>query len=304
MDICRESGLTCTRPAVYFDLLRPRRPTGKPCLVLVHGGAHTGTCYLHTVDGRPGWAPFFARHGHPVAVPDWPGTGRSGAVAPDALTGEVVCSGLAGLLDHLGVPVVLLTHSMSGPYGWRLLETHADRIAALVAVAPGPPGNIQPRAEVVDHQDSHIEIERGGIRHRIPVHEPWAVDEDFVRHKLVGTTTRFPRAFVDGYAATLQPLAPRLMHERMNIEGSQYVVANVTAYRDKPVLIVTGQQDRDHPREADAAIADWLTQAGAAVDNWFLSDLGIEGNGHMLMLEENSDEIAALIGTWIEAKTR
>ena len=46
----------------------------------------------------------------------------------------------------------------------------------------------------------------------------------------------------------------------------------------------------------DEAIADWLNANGAKADFIYLGDLGITGNGHMLMLERNSDALAQLIG--------
>jgi hypothetical protein len=40
---------------------------------------------------------------------------------------------------------------------------------------------------------------------------------------------------------------------------------------------------------------DLLNSLGARAELVWLGDLGIEGNGHMLMLKDNSAEIAALI---------
>ena len=44
----------------------------------------------------------------------------------------------------------------------------------------------------------------------------------------------------------------------------------------------------------------YLEQAGVPVDYLQLADIGIRGNGHMMMFEENSDEIAEIILEWIE----
>ena len=272
-----------------------------PPLVLVHGGSHTGTCYLRTPDGRPGWAEFFARCGFPVTVVDWPGTGRSAPVPLDELSGEFVCRALAEFIDFLDVPVVLLTHSMSGPYGWRLLETQPAQITALVAIAPGPPGNIQPVAEIIDRDATALIVRRGNGSARVPRHEAWVPDEAFVAEKLIGESRRFPRTAIESYAAALQPLPPRLMQERLNVEGAQLQVHDTGSLKGKSILIVTGTDDRDHAREMDGAIADWLAKNHAAVDYRYLGDLGIDGNGHMLMLEDNSDEIAGLIVEWVDA---
>ena len=72
----RSMSITCVR----LD-----RAPGKPPVVMVHGGGHTGTCYLATPDLRPGWAPRFAAAGRNVFVPDWPGHGRS-PMRPDFAT--------------------------------------------------------------------------------------------------------------------------------------------------------------------------------------------------------------------------
>lgn len=294
----RRSAFAFTDPAVYHDLFEPEGGTARPTLVMVHGGAHSGACYLHTADGRPGWAPFFAGRGWRVAVPDWPGTGRSGAVAPDRLTGEVVCKALGALVETLA-PVVLMTHSMSGAYGWQLVERHGSAIVALVAVAPAPPGNVQAEAEVVARTETYVDIRRGGGVRRVPLREARLPDPDFVDSKLIGPgSTRFPRRCLDSYAASLLPLPPRLMYERQNIAGSQLRIADTAPFAGKPVLVVTGSDDVDHDRETDGVVADWLSSIGARVTFHFLPDLGITGNGHMLMLEENSDAIAALIVEW------
>jgi hypothetical protein len=50
----------------------------------------------------------------------------------------------------------------------------------------------------------------------------------------------------------------------------------------------------------DGAIVTWLNGNGAKADFCFLADRGIVGNGHMLMLEDNSDEIAGIILDWLE----
>ena len=46
--------------------------------------------------------------------------------------------------------------------------------------------------------------------------------------------------------------------------------------------------------------AAYLTQAGVRNDFVRLPNLGIRGNGHMMMLEKNSDEIAGVIERWLK----
>ena len=102
----------------------------------------------------------------------------------------------------------------------------------------------------------------------------------------------------------VQPLPPRLMFERQNIDSSQLRVADTGPFRDRKILMVTGAEDVDHTREIDGAIVDWLREIGAAIEFRFLADHGIDGNGHMLMLEDNSDQIAQVIVDWIGKTVR
>src|SRR5436305_11509830 len=90
-----------------------------------------------TVD--KGWGHVFVAQGYQVVVPDWPGLGRSGYIPLAEISGEVIVAGLGEVLTALAGPAIVLTHSMSGAYGWKLLERHGERITKLIAVAPAPP---------------------------------------------------------------------------------------------------------------------------------------------------------------------
>jgi pimeloyl-ACP methyl ester carboxylesterase len=296
------AGLLASPAPLYYERLVPARSRGDP-LVLVHGGFHTGACYRCTPDSRPGWAHDFTAQELEVVIPDLPGHGRSGYVPTDQISGELIVAALRALLEHIGRPVTLLIHSMGGPWGFRLLETAPALVKRLVAIAPGPPGNLQPLATIIAETDEMVEARAAGLvlSWRIPKRGAVLPDEQMVRAKLVGNSSRFPRAALNEYRASLAPLPPRLMYERLNVEGSQLHLADDVLLDGAPVLIVTGTHDVSHAREADEAIGCWLAQRGAAVDFVWLADRSIQGNGHMVMLENNSAEIAGLIGAWIRA---
>src|SRR4029453_11277097 len=116
---------------------------------------------------------------------------------------------------------------------------------------------------------------------------PVVSDRNFVEVKLVGKSAQFPREHIGAYASSLTPIPPRLLYHRRNIRG-------------KRILVMTGTADIDHPRELDGAIVEWLNQNGAKADFLYLGDHGIEGNGHMMMLEKNSDALAGQVLSWIE----
>ena len=45
---------------------------------------------------------------------------------------------------------------------------------------------------------------------------------------------------------------------------------------------------------------EYLQQAGVGVTFIKLADFGIHGNGHMMMLEKNSDQVAQVIANWLD----
>ena len=62
---------------IYAEYQIPVHRTHRYPIVMIHGGAQTGTNFSGTPDGREGWAQFFLRHGYAVYVVDQAGRGRS-----------------------------------------------------------------------------------------------------------------------------------------------------------------------------------------------------------------------------------
>jgi pimeloyl-ACP methyl ester carboxylesterase len=292
---------------VYTDILSPDDGDGaRPQMVAVHGGGHSGACYLLTADNRPGWAYRFAGAGYDVWLPDWPGCGRSGDVPFENLTGERVAQALAAVIDEAAAAspdgkVILMGHSMGGALSWRLIELRRDKIEKVVAVAPGPPGNIQPEADVVEETDDEIVVRSFGMIRHLSRDRAYAGGMEFVTHKLIGKSQRWPEGTLDMYAGHVAGVPPRLLIERQNVNGSQMKISDLSAFDGLPIMLFTGSHDTDHPKDVDAAVVDWLRAAGAEVDFWWLPDRGVDGNGHMLMMEDNSDDLADMIVGWIAA---
>ena len=63
---------------MYVQYQIPQRRTQPYPIVMWHGGGQTGTNFLGTPDGRPGWADYFLRQGYAVYVVDQPARARSG----------------------------------------------------------------------------------------------------------------------------------------------------------------------------------------------------------------------------------
>jgi hypothetical protein len=92
--------------------------------------------------------------------------------------------------------------------------------------------------------------------------------------------------------------APDLVRCRLQAEPARQLVN----LKVMPVLVLVSEASYHAPY--DHCTSKYLKQAG--VDHTFmrLEEHGIRGNGHMMMLEKNSDEIAALLARWIRSNVK
>lgn len=268
---------------VYADILAAQPGAQRPPIVMLHGGFHNGSAWLATPDGREGWAPFFARRGHEVYVMDWPGHGRSPST-PDftQLSTADVGRALAALLQQTG-PAIVFAHSAAGPVAWWVAENFRDQVLAVVGLAPGAPANLVPAQDGAGRHAMHAPPDRPAFVDRAFIAQYWA------------NSPRFPAPALEAYARSIGPESPRLLNERFNIGGSGLYLQHPERLAGLPVLVVTGDHDPRHPQETDGALARFL-----GADFAWLPDRGICGNGHMLMIEDNSAQIAALVADWLE----
>lgn len=277
----------------------PHADPQKTPLLFIHGGSHTGACWIDTPDGRTGWAPYAAARGRTSYVIDWPGHGKSPAPDPfHEMSMQYVADEVVELLAEVG-PAILVTHSMGGVVGWRAAELGRANVKAIVGIAPGPPANLQPpidAAEIARVRETdpqrYAELGRPAAmatdRPVPPVRETalamWA------------NSDRFPSDALDGYLAALVNESPRAMNERGNIGGSGLHISGPEVFAGLPILVITGDQDPRHPRVTDEGIATYF-----GADFIWLADRGITGHGHMMMIEHGHEAIADIWLGWLDA---
>ncbi len=72
--------------------------------------------------------------------------------------------------------------------------------------------------------------------------------------------------------------------------------------KDIPVLVV--MSEASYHASYDHCTVKYLRGAGVNVAFTRLAEAGIHGNGHMMMLEKNNDQIAAVMAKWLDETVR
>jgi pimeloyl-ACP methyl ester carboxylesterase len=320
---------------LYAEFMIPAKVTHPYPIVMVPGGSQTGTNFTGTIAGDEGWAQYFARRGYAVYVVDQVARGRSaywapvyGPLAPANPTfmeqrfiaperfklwpqahlhsqfpgagtpgdpyflafmatqfpsladfgaqQKVNTSALVALLDKLG-PAILLTHSQSGAFGWPVADQRPNLVKAIVAIEPSGP----PMHDIAfgPAPDWFKDVERTKVSGLGDV--PLTYDPPLA-----------PGAALDVVRQD-QPDKP----DFVRCWAQKAPARQLPNLRKIPVLIIIAEASYHAPY--DHCTAAWLKDAGVRNTMIRLADVGIHGNGHMMMVEKNSDAIAAVIANWL-----
>lgn len=98
---------------------------------------------------------------------------------------------------------------------------------------------------------------------------------------------------------------PDLIRGLVCVETSGFPESPPPRLDDKPVLILLGDFLDEVPvwRGIDAAtgaLSTTLSQAGAQVKEWRLPAMGVTGNSHMPMMDDNNETIAGMVTEWLD----
>ncbi len=183
---------------------------------------------------------------------------------------------LVALLDRIG-SAVLLVHSQAGAFGWPVADERPNLVKAILAIEPnGPPAY---GVEFVGAPD-YFRQGRLALTYGITA---------------VPLTYSPPVADASELAFVQQDKAdgPDLVKCWMQKEPAR----QLTRLQNIPILVLTAEASYHAPY--DHCTVKYLRQAGVRPDFVRLADLGIRGNSHVMMLEKNSREIAAVIARWL-----
>jgi pimeloyl-ACP methyl ester carboxylesterase len=271
---------------MYVEFHEPERVKHETPIVFIPGGAHTTLCYKQTPDGRKGWAGYFLEKGFKLYIADLPGVGNSGQHPNFCnLDGNTVVHLFVELIKKINKKVILFTHSISGAYGWKIAEQIPDLVSKIVAVAPRAPGNITKSSDK---------------RFTENLNEPLVTTKEQAR-QVWANSKQFPADYFEEYYNSLTILSPNLLNQAVNYNDSQLKI-DPEKLKDVQILIITGDSDTRHSREADEHIAKYFKKNKIQCKFMWLADKGITGNGHLMMIEKNNLEIADLIYRFIQKK--
>ena len=312
---------------MYVEAYEPAELRHPYPVIMFHGAGQTDVNWLITPDGRMGWAFYFVSRGYRVFLAEQPARGRS-AWHPD-VNGPTIFHPVEVLQNHfttdwggwprakthtqwpgdgtdwedesflqfvssqveylpsnkdsqelvlaagkellaLTGPAVLLTHSQAGPFGWLLADACPELVKAVVALEPsGPP---------FSRDLKNPTAKNFGIAD-LPLHyDPPAERPEEIRLKLLRAREDWQ---LDGWVMD-EPARklPRLI--------------------GLPIAILVGEAS--YHSQFDHLTSHVLRQAGVEHDFVPLETVGIHGNGHMMMMEKNSFEIADWILRWLRDK--
>jgi pimeloyl-ACP methyl ester carboxylesterase len=323
--------------AMYVEVMVPKQIRSPYPIVFLHGAGQTGVDWLQTPDGRPGWAYNFLDMGYVVYLQDfptrgrsqyvpgvdgtaerlnlnirtapnleetftasaargdfpqakkhtqWPGTGRMGDRIFDDFAKTQV-QFLAGgrqetltrdanvaLLDMIASPVILLTHSQGGAFGWLIADARPNLVKAIVTVEPAAPPIKGVDTSKLTYGDG------GGLS--------WGVANSPIAYEPAITSPSELQTVLEQKAAEPGKVACYVQREpARKLKNLQNI----------PVLFLNGEGG--YHRVYDHCLARWLNQSGVKTEYVELEKAGLTGNGHEMMLEKNSAEIARYMGNWL-----
>jgi pimeloyl-ACP methyl ester carboxylesterase len=262
----------------HFALAAPR---AKYPLLLWHGGGLTGVTWETTPDGRPGWHEFFMRAGHDTWVSDAVERGRaSWARFPEINPGEP---------EHRTINQAWGTFRF-GPDGGYATDPARRRFF---------PGQRFPQG-AIDHFAKQFVA-------RWTTSNAWIQKAYDALVEDTGPCVILAHSQGGYFAFQAAQAAPEIVKAVIVLEpGAAPDPARQDVRRVKhiPHLTVWGDYIASSPlwqgyRASVEAYTGALRAAGGQADTLDLTALDIRGNTHMLMMDDNSDEIAALVDGWM-----
>jgi pimeloyl-ACP methyl ester carboxylesterase len=184
---------------------------------------------------------------------------------------------LVALIDKVG-PAILMVHSQAGAFAWPVADARPDQVKAILAIEPNGPPFYQ-----VDFIGAPDYFKQG------PLALPYGLS-----------------AVPLSYQPAVKDASELAIFQEDKADGPDLVrcwlqkdpARQLPHLQKMPILVLTSEASYHAPY--DHCTVNYLRQAGVKPSFIKLADLGIRGNSHVMMLERNNREIAAVIVKWLE----
>ncbi|MFC4271366.1 esterase [Sneathiella chungangensis] len=262
---------------MYVQYVRLADPKAKYPLLMWHGGGMSGVTWETKPDGQLGWQSFFLKAGHDVYVSDAMERGRaSWARYPEIYKTE----------PFFRTKAQAWTISRIGPTFEGRKEYDGQQF---------PTGSFD--------QLMKQAVPRWGSENNAPTQ---AAYDAYVQKQCPCVLMLHSQASSFGFKEALRH--PDLIKAIIAVEPSGRIDASTDELAKMsgiPHLFIWGDYLKDVPIWGETLLPtlesyqDDLKKAGVPVTVWHLPEMGIKGNTHMMMMDRNSDVIAAKIQDWI-----
>lgn len=268
----------------YVQYVRLAKPTAPYPVLLIHGGGLTGANWETKPDGKPGWQNWFLNHGYDVYLSDAVERGRSGwSRFPEIYKTEPLFRTKKEAWELFRIGATDSYETRSAYPGQKFPLPAFDQFAKQFV-----PRWVTNDAATINNYEAYF-------RKVCPC--------VVIAHSQGGNLAN---------EAALR--VPELIKGLVLLEPSGSLDASkidLVAAKKIPLLWVWGDNLRDAPfpfwRNQIPRIEAYrqqLSAKGVASDWYELPNMKIMGNTHMLMMDENSDEVAALIDAWLRSKAK
>ena len=263
---------------MYAQYFLPQESNGLGPLVFWHGGGMTGAAWETTPDGREGWAVYFLRRGWDVYVCDAVERGRSGfAPVPDIWP--------------------------EGP----VIQTEND-VYARFRIGNAPDSYDADPSKRSAYPDTRFPVAHFDTL-SLQMVPRWTHTNQAMVAAFRALLTRIGKATIICHsqsgplAMNLATQAPDLVRAIAAIEPAGLPTPGPEIY-DTPTLIVLGGNIATDPRwqQLTGKLSAFAKRHAATVEIMRLESLGIRGNSHLMMMDDNSDDIAHLVDNWLAAR--
>lgn len=303
-DVVEHGPVHVQRGPMHVEWEAPESVTRPYPLVLVHGGGGQGTDWMTTPDGRPGWARLLVEHGYAVYVVDRVGLGRS-PYHPD------VMGPMGGVFPYEAGRGLFAADDVADEqtaWPWERDPGSGEMDQLIAAMGPMPADlavsqelDADRLAQLLDQIGPAILLTHsagGPVGWLVADARPELVKGIVALEPMGPAFVEFPGLGNLSWGMTSAPIRTDPAYASAEEARAAGAAALTLPGLDGiPVALVTGGASAFATFRDE--FADILTRSGAPTDVVHLPEHGVEGNGHGLIFETNSEQVLELVVGWL-----